>query len=605
MIRVVVVFVLMMLNVSLLSSQNINTDSLNELIAKSSPDNFNYWSAKVDLAHHFVYRDLVKATQIIDSVIFNFNNKDLSFEIPADYHRHFLIKAWTSHGNQKLDDAIFFLEKTDSIVELYGDRKSRIEIDINLASLYVSTQDSKAMNFVDNYLAQVDTSLNRNEKIAWIQGKKYKGDIYKSQLLFDLSFNEYNEVIKSKVLDEIKNYQSGIIKGICDLARISGNNRLANQYLQDIIDDPNLFTYENNSIKLCLALNHQSQGEFYKAKNYAKAVLNSDNLNNNLKFEALLLLSEVAMVEEDVDAVDANIKDLSRILNEVQDQNFKSRYNLLKAEFLIEKNKKAKALELLAQATKLSSEQELQKSKLILQAKVSKTHKNDLKNFLNTHASFYQQKEETRINELMVLHETDKVKQKSIDLENNLYQVKKINKQKNYLILLTGLLSILLLIIAYLRRKNLHIAEKYNYILQEKNKKLSEEKSELVFLNAELKTINQALSIEKQKKNVKQDIKVKLKSQDKFYIFEREQIEYLIAEDGGVRLHYAGQSVWLDFTLKKILLLIGDSFIQTHKSYVVNSKRISCVNQKSLTMFNENQIPIGRKYKSEIINKLS
>jgi len=73
------------------------------------------------------------------------SDEDLRVKISQNYYKHLVVKAWTSHGNEKLDEAIYYLYMADSIVSLTDDRSAKIENQINLGALYDSKKDTSAV----------------------------------------------------------------------------------------------------------------------------------------------------------------------------------------------------------------------------------------------------------------------------------------------------------------------------------------------------------------------------------------------------------------------------------------------------------------------------
>ena len=91
--------------------QDYNIDSLQIVRASQNSQEVDYWLTSSQMANYYVYHDLVIAQSLIDSVLTNFKHPLISNSVPDCYHRHFLIKAWTHHGNNQLEDANILYEK--------------------------------------------------------------------------------------------------------------------------------------------------------------------------------------------------------------------------------------------------------------------------------------------------------------------------------------------------------------------------------------------------------------------------------------------------------------------------------------------------------------
>lgn len=72
-----------------------------------------------------------------------------------------------------------------------------------------------------------------------------------------------------------------------------------------------------------------------------------------------------------------------------------------------------------------------------------------------------------------------------------------------------------------------------------------------------------------------------------------------------IKIHLNNKTLITYKTLLKIkLLLPNSSFLQVHKSYVINTKCIDYI-EGNLVIIRDNKIPIGQKYKSEFLKRIN
>lgn len=80
-------------------------------------------------------------------------------------------------------------------------------------------------------------------------------------------------------------------------------------------------------------------------------------------------------------------------------------------------------------------------------------------------------------------------------------------------------------------------------------------------------------------------------------------IEYVEAKGDFVLVHTKTNKHIVNSSLQDILKKLGQSFIQNHKSYIVNITNIDAINGNSLKI-NAKIIPIGRLYKQALLTSL-
>lgn len=55
-------------------------------------------------------------------------------------------------------------------------------------------------------------------------------------------------------------------------------------------------------------------------------------------------------------------------------------------------------------------------------------------------------------------------------------------------------------------------------------------------------------------------------------------------------------------TLKMLLKILGKDFIQVHRCYLVNFKKVLKMDNKELQLINQRKVPIGKKYYKQLLS---
>lgn len=78
-----------------------------------------------------------------------------------------------------------------------------------------------------------------------------------------------------------------------------------------------------------------------------------------------------------------------------------------------------------------------------------------------------------------------------------------------------------------------------------------------------------------------------------------------IKKDGMKLMFYTNNNVYTTYnSFSKIESCLSENFIRCHKSYIVNTEKISKINSKNLIQFNDNLCEIGPKYKNKLMEVL-
>lgn len=73
-----------------------------------------------------------------------------------------------------------------------------------------------------------------------------------------------------------------------------------------------------------------------------------------------------------------------------------------------------------------------------------------------------------------------------------------------------------------------------------------------------------------------------------------------------VKIYTPSRMLIIYHTLKALLeKLDKDLFLQVHRSYIINTSKVSCIMPNNVILENQVSIPLGRSFKKEVIEKLS
>ncbi|MEM9546534.1 MAG: LytTR family DNA-binding domain-containing protein [Bacteroidota bacterium] len=85
-----------------------------------------------------------------------------------------------------------------------------------------------------------------------------------------------------------------------------------------------------------------------------------------------------------------------------------------------------------------------------------------------------------------------------------------------------------------------------------------------------------------------------------------EDILFIESNRGYVNIHDANGLIYrTKMSTTGILQLLSGDFLRIHKSYVINSKKIRSLSSSEIVLCHTAPLPIGRKYKQEILTALS
>lgn len=92
-----------------------------------------------------------------------------------------------------------------------------------------------------------------------------------------------------------------------------------------------------------------------------------------------------------------------------------------------------------------------------------------------------------------------------------------------------------------------------------------------------------------------------LKSQLITYRIRKDNIIYIESMRNYIYIYTRKRTLKLRKSLKEIIKLLDNRFVQIHKSYIVNMDKIDNISQKDINMIEKMNLPLGNKYKDRFM----
>lgn len=115
-----------------------------------------------------------------------------------------------------------------------------------------------------------------------------------------------------------------------------------------------------------------------------------------------------------------------------------------------------------------------------------------------------------------------------------------------------------------------------------------------------LKDIENGLKKYESKLRYKDDTVI-LKSHLITYRIRKDNIIYIESIRNYIYIYTRKRTLKLRKSLKEIIKLLDDVFVQIHKSYIVNMDKIDNISQKDINMIEKINLPLGNKYKDRFM----
>lgn len=116
------------------------------------------------------------------------------------------------------------------------------------------------------------------------------------------------------------------------------------------------------------------------------------------------------------------------------------------------------------------------------------------------------------------------------------------------------------------------------------------------------KTMSKVLSDDYHSTSTQSNI-LMIKSGTKIFRVEADEIIYLM-KDGNYMIYYVGdKKIMARESIAEAMDVLSDHFIQTHKSYIINTEKIDFISREEISV-GGSMIPIGNSFKEEVHEKL-
>lgn len=592
---------------ALIAQKDANVDSLHKVLTNAS-DSSVIFTTRINLANYYIYHNLDSTDRYISSVI---NYPEVERFLPEGYSQHLLVKAWLHQGRQELEQARDLMLQVDSLRQQHGDRKSQIIIQTNLASILLQLRDTTAMDYVLKVQSQLDTSAGKSEREAWLMNQYFIGRIYGDKGNYEQAIKALITALEAPIYTEFPEMRDGIFNTLGIYLEEIGNLSLAVKYLREALAQTYLYDYEQKSIMLNLAGTNLKMGELDSSLHYlnkidAKRPFNKDECRRynlvyaKLNYKLEKFQSALGYIQKTKDCSAEMQSPEIALINTIIEAKIRSRLGDLgtadnlwrKAQSIMDEHE---GLQTLINRTDLA--------KLSLQLTLARYIPDSLK-VLDRYAELRNEQAELeadrKLKELLIAYETlEKEKENEVLKRDNKIQMQ-ANRLQRFGLLGLALFAIAVFVIALFWRRNLILIAKNNQLLQREKQALVFERDELIQLNADLKE-----RIRKSKIVTKTDPFVwTVQGVDKTYRLVEDEIYYGQAEDEGVRLYLTGeQSIWIDQSLKDTLVQLPH-FMRIHRKVMVNPKHITAFSSRALTIADGTELPVGRRYKPEIMGRL-
>gem|GEM_PF-2126549 len=280
---------------SVKAQPNFNYDSLKTVLSNVPPETTEAALLHVDLANYFVYQNMDSAIYYIDQV---FTNSRLLNTLPKNYHRHYLVKAWTQHGSDQLSAAITNYKHAYDLAKLSENRKKKIEVLINLGAAFEQIRDTSAMFFVQNFMAELDTATSGADQEAYILGRQYEASILNYRNQPKEALNVLLSAFEISFLDQYPEYSIGLYNKFAMILKETGNFKTSEKFLKKAMMVVNISDYNRRMNLLSLIELYIKDEQLDSAQVYLSAFKQEKNLTKINQFDYLLVQSEYFMMQD-------------------------------------------------------------------------------------------------------------------------------------------------------------------------------------------------------------------------------------------------------------------------------------------------------------------
>jgi len=229
------IFLWAMLPFGVYSQSYSDIESLKLKLAEKDKTALDSAYTKIQLANYFIYHDLEVATLYIDSVLDGIAQKD--YILPDTFHKHLLIKAWTHQGKQQFEEANQYVDQAMFVARDNKNRDDKLELLMNKGALLLQTKNSNLLDFVEQQLQEVDTTLSKADYIMYTLLHQYKSRAYALEEDYEGAIKTLLKVSDSNFLNKIPSYKYGIRSTLSTYIAFLGDNETAAKQLQMALKD--------------------------------------------------------------------------------------------------------------------------------------------------------------------------------------------------------------------------------------------------------------------------------------------------------------------------------------------------------------------------------
>lgn len=101
------------------------------------------------------------------------------------------------------------------------------------------------------------------------------------------------------------------------------------------------------------------------------------------------------------------------------------------------------------------------------------------------------------------------------------------------------------------------------------------------------------------KQNETPELSITIKADKKTYKISQKDILYIEGLDDYLKIHTTSTSIISYYRMHQILDILSDSFVQIHRSYIINKKFVTAFTAAHVEMDNM-KLPIGRTYRTKM-----
>jgi len=635
------IFLLFFLPICIYGQPNVDYDKLKKKLKSEDKTALDSAYTKIKLANYLIYHDLGEATEYIDAVLDGIEQND--FVLPDTFHRHLLIKAWTHQGKQQFEEANLYVDQAMLVAKDNKSRDDKLELLMNKGALLLQTKDAGLVDFVEQQLLEVDTTLSKADYIMYTLLHQYKSRAYALEEDYERAIRTLLKVSDSKFLDKIPSYKYGVRSALSAYTSFLGDKETAVKQLENALQDE-LFK-------------HQKKQAYY---DLCQLKLESDSLASAIKYLDLFheltphtrvdrrdyhYLSAAIQKQNMKHALSTSHIDSALLLQDGIQNNQKLLDVILLKSKLCEKMKHKQGMafcihmldSLMAAdnrlATTLNSTRVSKVRMLNMFLQSDTSYARDFATYDSLNTALIQKKMDPDLVAALLDFDNDEQQYQINQLaQTNARKDTHLGVQSARLEYAFGSIFTMALIFGFIYFRNAkqkretaqrakeEIAEA-NKIVQEKRlqaekaaaeksrlaalalaerKRLQEKQNELKMRVSQIEQSNQELENQLNTSQNRSGF-ITINTRTKVHKIKIDQLMFVSAESEGTRFYLKDKNFLILVSLKAVAKLLPDyHFVRIFRSTVVNIEFIQAVNSKYIVLENGEELVMSRTYKEEV-----